>query len=55
MSSVVIFNLSLILLLAKVNLIAKEQDYKKNVFKARNTSRIKIIFVLMAEEIALHM
>lgn len=51
---IVTFNLSFVLLLAEVDLILEEQSCKKNALKTYNTSYIKMIFVLLAEVVALY-
>lgn len=52
--NIIIFNLGLMLLLAKLDLILKEQGYKKDVLRICNTGHIKISFVLLTEVIALY-
>lgn len=46
--STVAFYLSLVLLLAEVDLIAEKQGCKKNVFRAYSIGYIKIIFAVSA-------
>lgn len=50
----IVFNLSFVLLLAKVNLIPKEQDYKKDALVAYSTICIKIIFTVLTKVVALY-
>lgn len=52
---IVALNLGLVLLLAKVNLIPKEQGRKGDVLEAYNTSRVKIVLALLTEVIALYL
>lgn len=53
-SNAVTFHLCFILLLVKINPIVEEQSRKKNVFKIRGISRIKIILVLPIKIVALY-
>lgn len=48
-SNIVALNVSFMLLLVEIDLVAKEQSCKKDTFKAHSTSHVKIIFVLLAE------
>lgn len=45
--SIIAFYLSFVLLLAKIDFILEEQDYKKDELAAYDTSCIKIIFALL--------
>lgn len=49
------FNLSFVLLLAKVDPIPEEQDCKRDVLVARGTGCIKIVFALLTEVIIFYM
>lgn len=53
-NSNIIFNLSLILLLAEIDLISEEQSYKGDILGVYNTRHIKIVFVLSTKIVALH-
>lgn len=50
----VVFDLSLMLLPAKIDYVTKKQNCKKNVFKAYNIANIKIIFILLTKIIILY-
>ena len=52
---IVAFNLSFVLLSAKVNPILEEQGRKENAFVARGSGRIEMILILSTEIIALYM
>lgn len=52
---IVTFNLSLVLLLAEVDSVAKKQSCKKETFRVCNIGHIKIIFALLAEVIIFYM
>lgn len=47
-------NLSLVLLLAEVDYISKEQDCKRDAYMAYSTGRIEIILALLIEIVAFH-
>lgn len=46
---IVTFNLGLMLLLAEVDLIPEKQSRKEDMFGARGTGRVKIVFALLTE------
>lgn len=50
--SIIAFKLDLVLLLAKVDLILKKQDCKKNVLVVYSNSNVKMIFALSINIIA---
>lgn len=50
----IIFNLSFVLLTAKIDFVVKEKNYKKHKLKGQSTIRIKIISVLSTKIVALH-
>lgn len=50
----VIFNLSFVLLTAKIDFVIKEQNYKGYKFRARSTICIKIISALSTKIVALY-
>lgn len=52
---IVAFYLSLMLLPVEFGPIAEEQSCKKDIFRARGTSYIKIILALFTERVALYM
>lgn len=54
MDNIVAFNLSLMLLSAKVNPIPKKQGCKKDAFIPYITGCVKIIFVLLADLVTLY-
>lgn len=53
-SNAITFNLSFLLLLAKIDLIAKKYNCKKNTFRACDTSRVEIILALLTKVVALY-
>lgn len=53
-NSTVVFNLGLMLLPTKINLIAKKHSCKKHAFRACGIGRIEIIFILPTKIVALH-
>lgn len=53
--SIFAFNLSLILLPAKIDLISEKQSYKKDMLITHGISRVKIILALLTKVIALYM
>lgn len=53
-SNIIAFNLSLVLLLAKVDLVTEEKSCKKNAFKTNSIGYIKKIFALPAEGVAFY-
>ena len=50
----VVFNLGLVLLLAKVNLILEKQSYKENGLVVRGTGRVKMILAQLTKVVAFH-
>lgn len=51
---IIAFDISLVLLLAKIDLIVEQQSCKKNMFRVCDTGYIKMIFALPPEVIALY-
>lgn len=49
------FDLSLVLLLAEINLIAKEQSCKRNALRTYGTSHVEMILALLIKVIALYL
>lgn len=49
------FNLSLVLLPAKIDPILKKQGHKKDALEAHSTDHVKIIFGLLTEVVAFYM
>lgn len=45
-NSIIIFNLSFVLLPTKVDFISEKQDYKKDMLVVYNTRYVKIVFIL---------
>lgn len=54
-NNTIAFNLSLLLLLVKVDSITKERGYKRDAFKTCSTSLIKIILILLTEVAILYL
>lgn len=54
-TNIITFNLSFILLLAKVNSILEKQSCKKDEFETYNISYLKIIFILLIKKIVFYM
>lgn len=52
--SIVAFKLSLVLLLAEVNLISEKQGRKKNTLGAHGTGHVEIVLILSIKVIALY-
>lgn len=52
-NSIVVFNISFVLLLAKINLILKEQGRGKDILGACGTGYVKIVLALSTKIIAL--
>lgn len=52
--SIIIFNLSLVLLPAEVDLIAEKEGYKGDMFRSCDTSYVKMILALLTKIIALY-
>lgn len=53
--SIVTFNLSVVLLLAKVDPITKKKIRKKDAFEAYSSNHIRMILTLLTKIIALYM
>lgn len=54
-SNVVLFNLNLILLLVKVDLITKKQSYKEDIFIVYGNGYVKMILTLLIKVLRLYM
>ena len=54
-NGIIVFNLSFVLLPAEVDPISEKQGCKRDAFVAYGSGRVKIIFTLSNEVIALHM
>lgn len=52
---IIVFNLSLVLLPAKIDLITEKQNCKKDTFRDCGTNYVKIILALLAKVVALYM
>lgn len=52
--STIIFNLGLVLLPVKVDLISEKQDQKRDLFRAHSISRIKMVLTLLTEVVTLY-
>lgn len=52
--SVIAFNLSLVMLLAKIDPLTEKQNRKEYAFKARGIGRVEIILILLTKIVALH-
>lgn len=53
-NNIIVFNLSFVLLLAKVELISKEQGRKADALVVCSSGNIKIILALFTKIVALH-
>ena len=53
-NGIVAFNLNFVLLPAEINLVSEKRGCKRDAFVARDSDRIKIIFTLSIEVIALY-
>lgn len=53
-NNIIVFNLSLMLLLAKIDLIPEKQSYKKDVFMICGTGYNKIVFALLKKKSTLY-
>lgn len=53
--SAIMFDLSLVLLFAEIDLVTKKQSCKKHAFRLCSISRIEIILALPTKEITLYM
>lgn len=51
---IIVFELGLMLLLVEIDFVVEKQSRKMNKFKACSTGRIKMIFALPTEVVALH-
>lgn len=51
---IIAFNLSFLMLPAKIDPISEERDRKKDAFRAHSLSRVKIILALLIKEVTLY-
>lgn len=51
---IITINQSFRMLLAKIDLVTKEQSYKENVFEAYSTDLVKMILALLIKVVALY-